>query len=372
MAGAHLVEGAVPEVAGEGEDVGLVDHREMAPGTGGGRLEGEPHAALDAHAGVHRALGGHLVDGPLAQGAALAGVDPFGVLTHHHEVAVGGGEGAQVHVEVELEAELEQQAPLEHAGRDVGRPDGAQQDGVEAAELVENGIGQDLARALPAGGADVVVGDVEVDPGGTHDLQGLGHHFRTDPVTTDDADLVAHVQVSCPRRPSSTRADGGGTVASLDPMPETHLSPAAYERLRAELDDLTTRGRIDIAATIERARELGDLSENADYHAAREDQGRMEARIRQLQALLDQAVIVDDATRGGTIAPGSIVALRYEGDDDVERYLVGSIEERRDDLPVISPASPLGTMLLGCQAGETVEYSAPSGIMKVQILEVGA
>jgi transcription elongation factor GreA len=155
-------------------------------------------------------------------------------------------------------------------------------------------------------------------------------------------------------------------------MAETHLSTSAYQRLKAELDDLTTRGRIDIAATIQRAREMGDLSENADYHAAREDQGRMEARIRQLQALLDQAVIVDDATRGGTIAPGSIVALRYEGDDDVERYLVGSIEERRDDLPVISPASPLGTMLLGCQAGETVEYSAPSGIMKVQILEVGA
>ncbi len=65
-------------------------------------------------------------------------------------------------------------------------------------------------------------------------------------------------------------------------MSETHLSREAYERLRAELEDLTTRGRVDIAQTIETARELGDLKENADYHAARDDQGRMEARIRQL------------------------------------------------------------------------------------------
>ena len=76
-------------------------------------------------------------------------------------------------------------------------------------------------------------------------------------------------------------------------MSETHLSQEAYERLRAELEDLTTRGRVDIAQTIETARELGDLKENADYHAARDDQGRMEARIRQLQSLIDNAVIVD-------------------------------------------------------------------------------
>src|SRR5438552_16996988 len=78
-------------------------------------------------------------------------------------------------------------------------------------------------------------------------------------------------------------------------MPETHLSQDAYERLKAELDDLTTRGRTEIARLIERAREMGDLSENGDYHAAKDDQGKMEARIRQLQHLLDRAVIVDRA-----------------------------------------------------------------------------
>ena len=154
-------------------------------------------------------------------------------------------------------------------------------------------------------------------------------------------------------------------------MAETHLSPAAYERLKAELDDLTTRGRIDIAATIQRAREMGDLSENADYHAAREDQGRMEARIRQLQALVDNAVIVEGGD-GGEVNTGSIVSLRYEGDDDVERYLIGSIEERPDGLPVISPQSPLGQALLGRSPGDTVEYQAPSGTLKVDIVEIGA
>ena len=155
-------------------------------------------------------------------------------------------------------------------------------------------------------------------------------------------------------------------------MPETHLSQDAYERLKAELDDLTTRGRTEIARLIERAREMGDLSENGDYHAAKDDQGKMEARIRQLQHLLDRAVIVDRADPGGKVATGSIVAIRYEGDDEVERYLVGSIEERRDDMAVISPGSPLGRALVGRQAGDTVEYAAPSGTLKVDIVEVGA
>lgn len=154
-------------------------------------------------------------------------------------------------------------------------------------------------------------------------------------------------------------------------MAETRLSRAAYDRLQAELGDLTTRGRIDIAATIQRAREMGDLSENADYHAARDDQGRMEARIRQLQALVDNAVIVEGDEGGGTVTTGSIVSLRYQGDDEVERYLVGSIEERRDDLPVISPQSPLGQALVGHRPGETVEYQAPSGSLSVEIVEIG-
>ena len=154
-------------------------------------------------------------------------------------------------------------------------------------------------------------------------------------------------------------------------MSETHLSQDAYERLRAELEDLTTRGRVDIAQTIETARELGDLKENADYHAARDDQGRMEARIRQLQSLIDNAVIVDASqTSSDTVAQGSVVALRYEGDDDADRFLVGSIEERRSDVAVVSPQSPLGQALLGRRKGDVVEYQAPGGTLKVEIVDI--
>lgn len=153
-------------------------------------------------------------------------------------------------------------------------------------------------------------------------------------------------------------------------MSETHLSQDAYDRLRAELEDLTTRGRVDIAQTIETARELGDLKENADYHAARDDQGRMEARIRQLQSLVDNAVIVDSSQTSDTVAAGSVVALRYEGDDDADRFLVGSIEERRDDVAVVSPQSPLGQALIGRRKGDVVSYQAPGGDLKVEVVDI--
>jgi transcription elongation factor GreA len=153
---------------------------------------------------------------------------------------------------------------------------------------------------------------------------------------------------------------------------ETRLSRDAYERLRKELEDLEGRGRVDIARIIERARELGDLSENADYHAAKEDQGRMEGRIRQLQSILENAVVIEDAPGGDdTVTTGSVVTLRYEGDEDTERYLIGSIEERREGLSVISPNSPLGQALLGKRPGDTVSYDAPSGTLRVEIVALG-
>jgi transcription elongation factor GreA len=153
---------------------------------------------------------------------------------------------------------------------------------------------------------------------------------------------------------------------------QTHLTAATYERLQAELEDLTTRGRIEIARAIESARALGDLSENGDYHAAKDSQGKMEARIRQLQATLKRAVLVDDSAGGSdTVAAGTVVAIRYEGDDDVERFLVGSIEERHEELNVVSPGSPLGKALLGKGPGEVVEYESPGGTLRVEIVKVG-
>lgn len=153
-------------------------------------------------------------------------------------------------------------------------------------------------------------------------------------------------------------------------MEETHLSPQAHQRLVEELEDLTTRGRVEIARQIEAARALGDLSENGDYHAAKDAQGKMESRIRQLQAMLATAVIVDPTTSTGEVAAGSVVELRYVGDDDVESYLVGSIEERPKDLPVISVGSPLGQALIGHSAGDTVSYEAPNGALEVEIVSV--
>ena len=156
-------------------------------------------------------------------------------------------------------------------------------------------------------------------------------------------------------------------------MAQTHqLSRGAFDRLRAEHDDLTTRGRIEIAQAIERARELGDLSENGDYHAAKDQQGHMEARIRTLESILENAEIVEDAVEG-VVSAGSIVTIRYEGDDDdaAEVYLIGHIEEK-GHLDVISPTSPLGSALIGKRAGDEVEYDAPGGVLRVIVLKAEA
>jgi transcription elongation factor GreA len=153
------------------------------------------------------------------------------------------------------------------------------------------------------------------------------------------------------------------------------LTPDTYDRLQAELVDLTTRGRVEVAAAIESARALGDLSENGDYHAAKDAQGKMESRIRQLQRLLKTATVVDASQAGdGTVAAGSVVTLRYDGDgeDETTDFFVGSIEERQGELTVVSPGSPLGRALLGHSAGEAVEYAAPGGALKVEIVRIGA
>ncbi len=153
-------------------------------------------------------------------------------------------------------------------------------------------------------------------------------------------------------------------------MESNQLSQEAFDRLQAELDDLSTRGRIEVAEKIERAREMGDLSENGDYHAAKDEQGHMEGRIRQLESILEHCEIVD-AVDDGTVQAGSIVTLRYEGDGEVQRYFVGSIEEQREGLEVLSPASPLGQTLVGAKAGQKVSYEAPTGAeLSVEVVEV--
>jgi transcription elongation factor GreA len=144
----------------------------------------------------------------------------------------------------------------------------------------------------------------------------------------------------------------------------THqLSRAAYDRLKAEFDDLTTRGRIEVAEKIERAREEGDLKENAGYHAAKDEQGHMEGRIRQLEHTLENAEIVNDQCA---------YTILYQGDspDMAERYVVGSMEEQIEGADVISASSPLGSVLQYAKEGQQVTYQAPNGALTVTVLKV--
>ena len=153
---------------------------------------------------------------------------------------------------------------------------------------------------------------------------------------------------------------------------QKQLSRDAFDRLSAELEDLTTRGRIDIARKIEAARELGDLKENGDYHAAKEEQGKMEGRIMQLEAMLEDVEIVDAVAVSDQVQAGNVVTIRYEGDTETEQYLIGSIEERRPGITVMSPGSPLGEALLGASVGDTVSYDAPGGSLSVEIVKIEA
>ena len=154
-------------------------------------------------------------------------------------------------------------------------------------------------------------------------------------------------------------------------MDTVHLSRQAHDRLREELDERSGKRRIEISAAIERAREHGDLRENADYDAAKNEQGHNEARIRQLEEMLKTAVVVEGAS-GDVVAPGTIVELKMEGDEAPTSYLVGSIEERHETLDVVSSSSPLGQALLGHGPGEIVSYEGPRRTFQVEIVSVRA
>jgi transcription elongation factor GreA len=153
-------------------------------------------------------------------------------------------------------------------------------------------------------------------------------------------------------------------------MAESHLSPQAYDRLRRELEERSTARRREISAWIERAREHGDISENADYDAAKNEQGHNEARIRQLEAMLKSAVVIENNASADVVAPGCLVDLRHEGDDDVVTYLVGSIEERHETYDVLSTNSPLGQAILGKAPASTVTYQGPRRELSVTIVSV--
>jgi len=149
----------------------------------------------------------------------------------------------------------------------------------------------------------------------------------------------------------------------------TPLSPEAHARLQAELQDLIVRGRVEIANRIEDARALGDLKENGEYHAAKDEQGKMELRIRQLKAMLEDATIVEAGSVDGTVRVGATVTIDF-GDGDTGRYLVGSIEETNVNSEIVSPDAPLGKALLGHSVGDDVAYEVNGRTLAVKLVGI--
>jgi transcription elongation factor GreA len=147
------------------------------------------------------------------------------------------------------------------------------------------------------------------------------------------------------------------------------LTQSAYDRLQEELVHLEGDARSQIIDDIATARAHGDLSENAEYHAAKDQQGLQEARVRQIKEMLENAEIIhtkDD----GVIKPGKLVTLRYAEDEEPETYLLGLREERGGDHDILTPESPIGQALVGHLAGETLIAKVPAGDLRIEIVAV--
>ena len=148
----------------------------------------------------------------------------------------------------------------------------------------------------------------------------------------------------------------------------SYLTQDAFDRLTGELEHLKGEGRLEISKKIEDARLEGDLRENGGYHAAKEEQGKMEARIRQLTQLLDNAVVGESPKDDGIVEPGMVVTVEIFGDE--ETFLLGSREIDDDALEVYSEKSPLGAAIMGKSVGDTASYEAPNGrTIEVKVLK---
>jgi transcription elongation factor GreA len=150
------------------------------------------------------------------------------------------------------------------------------------------------------------------------------------------------------------------------------LTQDGFDKLKGELEHLRGPVRSEIISRISAARDEGDLKENGGYHAAREEQGKTEARIKQLEAMLEKAQIGVTASESGEITPGMVVTTRFVGDDEEEVFLLGAREMAgaHSDLEVYSPQSALGKAIIGFKKGDVVTYEAPNGKeIHVEILD---
>jgi len=150
----------------------------------------------------------------------------------------------------------------------------------------------------------------------------------------------------------------------------TWLTQEAYDRLKSEFDYLSGQGRIDIAKKIEAARDEGDLRENGGYHAAKEEQGKQEGRILQLQHIIENARVGEPPRADGVVGPGMTVTVLFAGDDEEVTFLLASREESGAPIDVYSPKSPLGAAITGKKVGEKATFSLPNGrSTSVEIVE---
>ena len=149
---------------------------------------------------------------------------------------------------------------------------------------------------------------------------------------------------------------------------KTWLTPAAEQKLRDEYEHLTTDGRRVMEKRISDARDHGDLRENAEYDTAKNDQGMMEARIRQIRHILENSEVreVEDS---GAVAVGTIATVVDEDGDEME-FFVAPAENKIPGILLASPDSPLGGALLGAAPGDTVSYEAPGGVFSYEVKAV--
>jgi transcription elongation factor GreA len=149
------------------------------------------------------------------------------------------------------------------------------------------------------------------------------------------------------------------------------LTQEAYDKLQAELDDLRGPKRQEIIEKIAAARDEGDLKENSGYHAAKDQQGQQEARVRQLEDMLRRAEVGETPANDGVVEPGMVVTVDFGGGDE-EKFLLGARENlsEGDDLDVYSPQSAMGAAINGKSRGDEVTYTAPNGKeLKVTIVD---
>ena len=148
----------------------------------------------------------------------------------------------------------------------------------------------------------------------------------------------------------------------------TFLTPAAFKKAQDELELLKVDGRREISERIAEARSHGDLRENADYDAAKNEQGLMEARIRKLEHVINTAE-VREVSDTGKVEIGSIVTV-VDSDGDELEYFVAPQENKAPGLLLASPTSPLGSALIGAAIGDDVSYEAPAGTFTVKVTAV--